>query len=384
MPTRLVDEGHVMRPRVKPEHEPFRLVDGRIRIGGSVYGIGAEIEDAEGIVWMLLKSFDGTRPLGVIIEGTQQEFPGYSVEQVRELAGELIASGYVEDASALPPAELSQREQERYDRNLAFHRWVDLTPHRTAWDVQVTLKRARVLVVGLGGTGATAAYSLAASGVGRIHCLDSDHIELSNLTRQVMYTENDIGKPKVDVAVERLRRVNSDVEISGERRRIRDASDLAELMANYDVLALCADEPRGSGGIRFWANRACLKLRRPWVGGGYHGPRVSVGAFLPDGPCYECFEARERERQSQVTPGADKSADFLVRLGGPGATAVSAGISGHLVAHAVIAIIAGAPAFPGNSLFSVNLVALDDPGVTRYARVPGCKACGGYQKADSR
>jgi molybdopterin/thiamine biosynthesis adenylyltransferase len=78
------------------------------------------------------------------------------------------------------------------------------------------LRASRVTVVGVGGTGGVAALALAAAGVGQLHCVDPDVVDLSNLGRQVVYTEDDTGRPKVGGAVARLRRLNADIAVSGE------------------------------------------------------------------------------------------------------------------------------------------------------------------------
>src|SRR5215470_9779457 len=330
-------------PRIKPEHRPYRLAAGQIRIGGGVYGIAAEIEnDQDGLVWATIESLDGTRTTDEVFSYLGGLFPHREPAELRQTVDALIDSGYVEDAGAPVPDELSQRELTRYERSTAFFRWVDLVSRASPWEPQLLLRRARVLVVGVGGTGATTLYALAASGVGRLHCVDGDTVSLPNLNRQALFTEEDLGQPKAEVAVQRLARVNSDIHVTGEQRRIDDQASLEALVRDHDILALCADEPAGPGGIRSWASRSCLAAHRPWVGGGYHGPLVTVGAYLPDGgPCYECLEAGEQERQDQMAARAPEFADFLQRLGGPGATAASAGIAGHLIAHAVIAVITG-------------------------------------------
>jgi molybdopterin/thiamine biosynthesis adenylyltransferase len=100
---------------------------------------------------------------------------------------------------------------------MRFFRWIDLQPRDSAWEPQLRLKRSSVLLIGLGGTGGVAGLALAATGVGRLHCVDGDAVELSNLNRQVAYAEIDIGRSKVDACVERLRGQNS-IHGSGRRR----------------------------------------------------------------------------------------------------------------------------------------------------------------------
>src|SRR5262249_52645225 len=97
-----------------------------------------------------------------------------------------------------------------------------------------------------------------------------------------------------------------------------------------------------------------------------------------------CLEAWEHDRQDQIAPRATEFADFPLRLGGPGATAASAGISGHLVALAVIAVISGAPSLPTNCIYGINLVAPDDQTIVRHPRFPGGPGCGGQAASLSR
>jgi molybdopterin/thiamine biosynthesis adenylyltransferase len=105
----------------------------------------------------------------------------------------MIEAGYVEDAAAPPPPSLSPAEVDRYDRALTYYAWVDLTPRTSRYDVQAQLKAGKVVVLGLGGPGSAVAASLVAAGVGAVHCADFDVIEAGNLTRQLLYTEDDLG-----------------------------------------------------------------------------------------------------------------------------------------------------------------------------------------------
>ncbi|GII03268.1 HesA/MoeB/ThiF family protein [Planobispora takensis] len=357
----------MLLPRVKDGHHPFRFDDGTVRIGGEIYGLATEIGDPQGVAWAALTLMDGTRTTEEVVAAVRASFPRLAEAAAREVVTRLIASGHLEDASARVPAEIGERERIRYGRSQAFFRRVDLTPREHGWEAQLRLKAARIVVLGLGGTGSHAAWALAASGVGRIHCVDADLVELSNLNRQALYTEGDIGRPKAATAVVALRRVNSDIEITGERRRVGSESELSALLDGCDVLALCADEPRGQG-IRIWANRACARAGVPWAGGGYNGPLVTVGTFARGrGACYECLAAGEALRRRPGLP---------VELGGPGATAVSAGISGQLVAHAVISLVTGVPGPAVGAVVGVNLIAPDHHVWIRHPPRPGCPVCG--------
>jgi molybdopterin/thiamine biosynthesis adenylyltransferase len=251
---------------------------------------------------------------------------------------------------------------------------MDLTPRASTWEPQVALRRARVTLIGMGGTGGVAAMALAASGVGRLVCVDSDIVDLSNLNRQVLYTEQDIGRAKVDAAVERLRQLNSAIDVGGVRQRVTCVDDVVSFAKECDVLVLSADRPQPD--VRIRTNRACLATGTPWVDAGYHGPLVQVGTYVPDeGPCWECVRAADGERHRAVgiryEDSQRRNAAVANAVGAP-----SAGISGYLAAHHALALITGVPARAAGPVDAVNLMALDATFVLDDPRRPDCPACG--------
>ena len=349
------------------------MTAGRIRIGGASYGIAAEIADPRGFVWTLLQNMDGTRDIPEIVARTSQAHPDRPAETVQAAISQLIGAGYIEDTGAPDPEVLTERDKQRHDRARGYYRWLDLASRESTWEPQARLRQARVTVLGVGGTGGTAALALAAAGVGELHCVDPDTVELSNLSRQVIYTEDDIGAPKADAAATRLSALNADIAVTAQRQRITSAADIAPLARDCDVLLLSADEPPD---LRVWANRACLAAGRPWVDCGYHGPLVQVAAYVPgEGACWECLHDASRERQ--VAAGANPDDAHERGLAVSGATAaVPAGLSGYLAAHQVIALITGVPRVTPGVIQAVNLAALDTPFSCGERPARPCPACG--------
>ncbi|MET7568217.1 ThiF family adenylyltransferase [Streptomyces sp. NPDC005492] len=387
------------RPRIKPEHRAYRTVDGNIRIGSVVYGIGSEVRDPDGWLWTLVETMDGTRNLAEIVDEVTRRHPQLRLPapDIVQAMTDLTGAGFVEDAGAQPPAELSARERERYGRGMTLLRWMDLRPRESAWEPQLRLRRARVLLIGVGGTGGAAARDLIASGVGRLHCVDPDVVELSNLNRQTLFRERDVGTAKVDAAVRELRALNSGVVVTGERREVRGVGDLEALLAGggdggsgvagapgepatpsnetpaYDVFLLAADRPAV---IRRWANRVCLDHGMSWAEAGYRGPLVSVGVFTPGrGGCWECLRIAEAERRElRLAPGQDEDV-ASPRMPWNPANAVTAGLSGGLLAHAAIALLCGVPPVDPGCRYGLNLMVPGDAIMQRSGRRADCPAC---------
>jgi molybdopterin-synthase adenylyltransferase len=357
------------RPRVKPEHRPYRAAGGAVRIGGTAFGVAAEIVDGDGQVFAMLTAMDGRRTTTDVAARLCADGYPVSVDDVVAAIEKLAAAGYVENAETADRTTLPARQRERSSRTRDFYRSIHRGYADSQWWVPQRLAQSRVTVVGLGGTGLTAAAALVGSGVGALHCVDPDTVELSNLNRQLLYTEHDIGLPKSRAAVARLRAVNSDALVTGERTRVESVAAFERLATDCDVLAVCADEPAD---IRYWANAAALRTGTPWVDGGYNGPVVAVTSYRPgSGPCYRCVRTTDRElRPGAVAPaGAGPVRTHAV-------SAASAGLSGNLVAHLVIAALTEVPEVQPGRVTGLNLVALDDHLDREYAARPDCPDCG--------
>ena len=128
--------------------------------------------------------------------------------------------------------ELSTAEALRYSRHLML----------PAMDFrgQEALLSSRVLVVGMGGLGCAAAPYLVASGIGHITLVDDDLIDRTNLQRQILYRESDVGSPKAERACMALRELNSEIEIEALCKRL-DAEELAKSVADYSLVLDCTD-----------------------------------------------------------------------------------------------------------------------------------------------
>ena len=172
---------------------------------------------------------------------------------------------------------LSHDELERYARHLSL-------PGFGA-QAQEKLKNARVLVIGAGGLGCPALLYLAAAGVGRIEILDADRVDLSNLQRQVLFTSEDAGQLKVEVAARRLHALNPLIEIVPRAQRFTRTNAL-ERLRECDVVLDGSD----NFATRYLVNDACVLAGRPFIYGAIHGFEGQVSVFnWQGGPTYRCL-----------------------------------------------------------------------------------------------
>ncbi|WBL24740.1 HesA/MoeB/ThiF family protein [Zunongwangia sp. HGR-M22] len=150
---------------------------------------------------------------------------------------------------------------------------------------QQKLAEASVLVVGAGGLGIPVLQYLCGMGVGKMGIVDNDSIDISNLQRQILYTESDIGKSKVEVAKQKLQALNSEIEITTFSTFISTENAL-EIIENFDVVVDTSD----NFATRYLVNDACVILKKPLIYGAIQAFEGQVSVFnYQGGPTYRCL-----------------------------------------------------------------------------------------------
>jgi sulfur-carrier protein adenylyltransferase/sulfurtransferase len=173
--------------------------------------------------------------------------------------------------------ELSPAELRRYGRHVVIPE-IGLAG-------QERLKRGRVLLVGAGGLGSPAALYLAAAGVGTLGVVEFDTVDESNLQRQILFGQSDLGRPKLEVAAERLAEINPHVAVVPHAGRL-DLDNALELVRAYDLVVDGSD----NFPTRYLVNDACVLAGRPDVWGAVFRFEGQVSVFAaPGGPCYRCL-----------------------------------------------------------------------------------------------
>jgi len=179
---------------------------------------------------------------------------------------------------AMQMLEFTEDEIQRYARHI-------LLPEVGA-EGQARLRASSVLIIGAGGLGSPVALYLAAAGVGRIGIVDDDHLELSNLQRQVLHTTDRVGMAKVESATHALRALNPGVEIVPIRGRI-DAASAPSMIGAYDLVCDGSD----NFSTRYVVADACVQAERTLVSASVLRFEGQLSTFHPHkgGPCYRCL-----------------------------------------------------------------------------------------------
>ncbi len=220
---------------------------------------------------------------------------------------------------------------------------------------QETLKNSSVLLVGAGGLGSSAAFYLAAAGVGHIGLVDDDVVDQSNLNRQILHTPGTIGKSKVASARETLKRFNPDVTITPHPIKISSENQLEELITDYDLVLDCTDNYP----TRYTINQACIHQQKPWIYGAVSEFEGQVMTLIPGTtPCYRC-----------LYPSAPAASEGIAAVMG-----VAPGLIGTLQAAEALKYLLDTGKLLTGRLLFVDLMDIhfDIMTVTRNKECPAC------------
>jgi len=246
--------------------------------------------------------------------------------------------------------ELDDEELDTYSRQIAL---IDI-----GYEGQLSLRNAKATIVGIGGLGSPTAMVLAAMGIGKMRLIDRDVVSRSDLHRQYLYDTSVLGYAKVEAATNRLRKLNPDVEVEPIAASL-GTYNAEELLEGSDVVIDGLDQM----GARYLINRACVKLKIPYIFGAaieYFGNATTILPY--ETPCLECFYRGLRD-------------DELPKCAAVGVHPAALGIiSSVQVAEATSILTHKEPNLAGK-LFYVNLkdLSFEKIDITRFS---GCPVCG--------
>ncbi|AIG24792.1 ThiF family adenylyltransferase [Brevibacillus laterosporus] len=274
------------KPILKEIHPIIEIGSDTLQIG-QVSGFLNHIPDETGSIKTLLQLLDGTRTSKQIHQELVSKHPEVTFEELTEAITALNSLGYLEDQTWEETTSLSTAQKDRYRANLRFfsiYSDIDNPPSK----IQEDLLQKKVTILGSGAFGSTLLSSFAGLGVTNVRIADFDRVELSNLNRQLLFKESDIGRLKIEVAEEFVTERNSSMSVETIRKKISSADDVKELIADSDLVILAADTPFFF--IQRWVNTACVELEIPYIAGGVN---VTEGTFYhispKKTPCLDCF-----------------------------------------------------------------------------------------------
>lgn len=224
---------------------------------------------------------------------------------------------------------------------------------------QRKLLNSSVLIVGLGGLGSPLAMYLAAAGVGHLLIADGDRVDLSNLQRQIIHRNADIGRSKVESAHDALHAINPEVKITPLDARLAE-QELADAVSRVDVVADASD----NFATRFALNAACVHANKPLVSGAAIRMEGQVAVFDPrrhDSPCYRCLYRDD--------PGEEEGCAQL------GVLAPVPGVIGAVQAVEVIKLLAGSAETLTGWLLVFDALIMEWRKL-KLAKDPDCPVCG--------
>lgn len=294
----------MIKPRIKRTTEQVEAPSGDIFLlrPGATADIQIERPDDEGR--RLLAALDGSQTLTQLIES-------FGEKQVGDLLAQLEELGLVEDAA--DDEQVSEAVTARFDRQLRY--FSDITDGPTPSQCQARLEEAHVVVLGVGGLGGWSAWALACCGIGAMLLIDGDRVETSNFNRQILYSEADVGRLKVEAAAEQLAGFNSAMRIETLAERMDSEAAVAAAIEGSDLVIDAADWPAHD--IEEWVNAACFAAHIPYITMSHFPPVARVGPLYVPGVtgCFSCqvagyrrsypmFDLALEQRRAKASPAA--------------------------------------------------------------------------------
>jgi len=290
--------------------------------------------------------------INVYINGKNARFSGGMDAELKD--GDEV---YILPAVAGGSQELSGKELDRFSRQVMLE--------EIGYEGQLRLKNAKVCVVGTGGLGNPITTRLAAMGVGSLRIVDRDVIELSNLHRQTMFEEDDVGTVKVETASKKLQRLNPECKIEALAVSVNDYTAL-EVVEGCDVVVDALD----SVNARYALNKACVRFGIPFVTGAAVGVSGQAFTVMPgEGACYHC-----------AFPALDEDQMPTCSIEGVHPSILSI-VGGIEVAEAVKVILGKKPSL-SERMLHIDLESMDFSS-TRMFRAEECPVCGDGKTDDT-
>jgi molybdopterin-synthase adenylyltransferase len=246
-----------------------------------------ELADPDGQTRALLTLLaEGNRTESELQTVLAERWPDVELQEIRDALAVLDRLGWLEDAAA--PGRLDDHQRQRYLSNLAFFD-AFTTLERGREEIQQELLDARVVVLGTGGLGSSVIQNLVGLGVSKLTILDYDTVELQNFARQFVYTEEQLGRPKVEQVAAWLRAFDASADVRAINARVLGPDDVRRLLPGADLVISAIDDPDE---VDLWVNEACVGAGIPLIRGGLSYTQGLYWSVDPGrSACRQCLEA---------------------------------------------------------------------------------------------
>ncbi|HVV69211.1 MAG TPA: ThiF family adenylyltransferase [Gammaproteobacteria bacterium] len=296
---------HVYIPKFKPIVQYHRFNE---QLYFKAAGKAKAIADPSGFIYSLCQLIDGKKSVELIKSTLKNQYP-QEVNYLEEALRVFDENYLLEDAFLSMPAALTDYDAKRWSRNIElFGLYSKINENKYAH--QLRLKTIKVALFGLGGLGSHILYDLVAIGVQNIRAVDYDKVELSNLNRQILYNETDLGTSKTEAAKKRIDQFLPSNNITFINKKITSEHDIGLIIKDCEIAICVADKPKKE--MLGWLNAACVKHKVIFINGGVDVNRALYTTVSPgETGCIECWKSNVAQKDSlahellQLEPAED-------------------------------------------------------------------------------
>ncbi|PAF28162.1 ThiF family adenylyltransferase [Paenibacillus sp. 7516] len=293
-----------------PKIRTYLLVtkySGKVSIGSSI-NRAIEILDPTGVIFKIIELCDGKNEVNQIYEKVKLEFKEIERKDVDKLIELLIEKKYILEEHENYNNFFKDLSKERHKRNINFLSNFSPEGHEK-YEYIEKIQNQKVLLLGLGGVGSVVLYNLAALGVKNITGVDFDKVDTTNLNRQILYRESDVGDNKVDAAERTVNEFNSSIKFSTVNKKIESEEDLDKIISDSGCTFIICAADRPSVLINDWVNSVSIRRGIPWI---YGGNSETVSFYRLVNPSQtSCFECSEYNFKDNGLQEALKKLDYI-------------------------------------------------------------------------
>jgi molybdopterin/thiamine biosynthesis adenylyltransferase len=364
-------EPNVLLPQLKPT-SPVYGTPQLIQIED--HGQVIEIEDETGQIRKLLELLTGTRTVNEVWQELKRQHPATSLDDVAAAITQFDEAGLLLNGAHGPDGILDEYELDRWQRNINFFgSYANLSVNK--YELQGRLRDCRVTLLGVGGLGSHLLLDMAAMGVGHVRAIDFDRVELSNLNRQILYRDRDVGQEKLNLAVSRVRDFNPRIDIEPIQMRISSVDDVRGVAEGAHVLISAADRPKME--ILNWVNAACVKEGVPLVSGGLDTQYSHHTTIIPrQTGCVECWRLQVEATDPVSTRLLQQKRDLQITGDRAAFTPLVTMTTGFILGELTRLITGIAPPIAAGRLLRLRFDDYELAELERWSRQSDCTVCG--------